>query len=64
MEQPTIRTTLRDPTRKVQFHVLAYRPLQRGELIATVRSYMAQKRRPKLKAGQEVTIITIIGYDD
>ena len=43
--------------------MLAYRALSRGELIATVRSYIAQKRRPKLKPGQEVTIITIIGFD-
>lgn len=64
MEQPTIKTTLHDPTRSIDFHVIAYRPLARAELIATVRAFMAQKRRPKLKRGQSITIVTIIGFDE
>lgn len=64
MEQPGVKTTLHDPERGIDFHVIAYRTLSRSELISAVRSFMASKRRPKLKRGQSITIVTIIGYDE
>lgn len=64
MEPPTIKTTLHDPDRNIDYHVVAYRTLTRAELLDAVRAFMVNRRRPKLKPGQSVTIVTIIGFDE
>ncbi len=64
MQPPAIRSTLRDPRRRVDYHVIAYRPLTRAELIAAVRGYLAQARHRKPMPGDIVTIVTVIGAGD
>lgn len=51
MEPPTIKTTLHDPDRNIDYHVVAYRTLTRAELLDAVRAFMVNRRRPKLKPG-------------
>lgn len=63
MKQPDVRTSLTDPRARVTYHVIAYRSLTRSEVIGCIRAYLNQKRRPKPKRGQEITIVTIIGHD-
>lgn len=58
---PTVRTTLNDQENKVQYHVMAYRELNKAELIFAVRTYLGTKGRKKQKRGTEVTIVTVIG---
>jgi hypothetical protein len=64
MQQPNVRSTLNDPNTGVTYHVMAYRPLTRGELIQSVRAYLSQKKVKKSKLGAVITILTIIGYDE
>jgi len=63
MQQPNIISTLVDPEKNITYEVVAYRKLTKDELILSVRNFYAQKKKPKLKPGQKVTILTIIGYD-
>lgn len=59
--RPTVQTTLNDQANKVKYHVMAYRALNKDELIFAVRTYLGTKGRKKPKPGTEITIITIIG---
>jgi hypothetical protein len=62
MEMPNVRSSLRDEKNGITYHVMAYRQLSSGELMMAVRHYLASrpsKQRPK--AGDTVTIVTIIG---
>ena len=63
MRQPDVRTSMTDPREGITYHVIAYRSLTRAEVIGCIRAYLNQKRRPKPKRGQDITIVTIIGHD-
>lgn len=63
MKQPDVRTTMTDTGADITYHVIAYRSLTRNEVLGCIRAYLNQKRRPKPKRGQEITIFTIIGHD-
>lgn len=65
MEMPKVRSTLIDSGSNVTYHVLAYRPLTREEMVLSVRHYWAQKKKVrKIKPGTEITIISIIGHNE
>jgi hypothetical protein len=64
MEQPNIISTLVDQQKKITYEIVAYRKLTKEELILAVRHFYAQKKKPKVKPGQKITIISIIGYND
>lgn len=61
MEMPSVRSTIKDPAKDVTYHVMAYRTLSREELVQSVRAYHSSRRTKKLKKGQVITIMTIIG---
>ena len=63
MQQPDVRTTLDDTQRRVKWHVLAYRTLTKDEALMAVRGYLAQRGGKMPTPGQEVTIITTLGFD-
>lgn len=62
--QPSIKSTLDDSANSgVIYHVMAYRSLNKAELVQTVRVFLSgQKKKPK--RGSQITIISIIGHDD
>ena len=60
MPMPTVRTTLVDPHNNNVYHVMAYRPLSRPELLTNVQMFVSGLRR-KPKKGKAYTILTIIG---
>lgn len=64
MIHPDVVSTIHDQTRGITYRVLAYRPLSHAELVSAIRTFHGQKRKPKLKPGQTVTIVTIIGHDE
>lgn len=64
MELPTIRNVLVDQGRGVRFEVLAYRRLSEGELLRAVSVFLSQRKKPKLKRGMLVQIISTIGIRD
>jgi hypothetical protein len=62
MQPPDIKHTLKDAASDVTYHVLAYRRLNRAEVVQAVHVYNSQRRRrAKVKPGTTVTIVTIIG---
>ena len=67
MKQPDVRSSIRDPGHNVVYHVLAYRPLSREELVRSVRMYHrsqpAVRRRKTPLRNAEVTIATTLGRD-
>jgi hypothetical protein len=60
---PNVISTIVDPAKKVTYRVVAYRQLTREELVLSVRHFLSQKRRHKVKAGDTITIHSILGYD-
>lgn len=56
-------SSLRDEANKTTYHVYAYRPLSRGEVLACVRYYYSQlpKRKRKPLRNAELRIETLIG---
>jgi len=64
MEQPNIINTLVDSEKNITYEVVAYRKLSREELVLAVRHFYAQKKKPRVRPGQKVRIISIIGYND
>lgn len=64
MEQPTVRTTMKDEMTGVTWCVLAYRAVSQGEMVAAIRHHLARRNARKPKRGQTIMIITIIGYDE
>lgn len=66
MEQPNVRSTIRDEEHNMTYHVMAYRPLTREELIQSVRVYHSQprfRRRKTPERNKVITIISVIGHD-
>lgn len=61
METPNIRSTMADRRQSITYHVMAYRPLSRSELMLAVRQYLSHHRRPK--RGTTVVIVSIVGFD-
>ena len=64
MPMPDLRRTIRDEKNNVTDHVMAYRPLTRGELIQSVRMLHAQptiRRRKKPLKNEVFTILTVQG---
>lgn len=64
MEQPTVKTTMKDEKAGVTWCVIAYRAVSQGEMVAAIRHYLASKKTRKPKRGQAITIVSIIGYDE
>lgn len=62
MEQPTIKSAIRDAERDITYIVLAYRTLSRSELVMAVRVFLQQNRKHP-KKGSVVTIHSLIGFD-
>lgn len=63
MERPSVKNTIVDAEKNITYVVLAYRKLTREEMVLAVRHYWAQKKRPKVKPGGTVTILSIFGHD-
>lgn len=63
MLQPDVVSVINDPERDITYRIVAYRALTYEEKVSTVRSFLAQKKKPKIKAGSTVTITSIIGHD-
>ena len=66
MEQPSIRSSIRDEAHNMTYHVMAYRPLTREELVQSVRVYHSQprfRRRKTPERNKVITIISVIGCD-
>ena len=64
MQQPNIRTTMKDEKQKITYHVMAYRTLTDVEMLQSIRYYFSQKKSKKLKPGESITIITVIGFSE
>ena len=62
MEQPSVVTTVDDPSSGVTYRVLAYRKLSREELLFAIASYNGRRKRHH-KRGTVVTVVSIIGFD-
>jgi hypothetical protein len=60
MEMPAVISEIQDKENRVKYRVLAYRKLERAELIQAVALYLRQQRK-KPKRGTLVTIVTTIG---
>ena len=60
MEQPNVRSSIRDEENNVTYHVMAYRELTRAELVGAVRMYRSQPRFRRRKTPEKNKIITII----
>jgi hypothetical protein len=63
MNSPDVVSTIRDDERGITYRIVAYRALTYAEKVSTVQSFLAQKRKPKLKPGSTITMMTIIGHD-
>ena len=57
---PDVDNVIADPARDITYVVKAYRRLTREEMVAAVRAFHL-KNRKKLKPGQTVTIVSLIG---
>jgi hypothetical protein len=55
---PNIKTVILDEEREIRFEILAYRKLTQQEMISSVRSFLAQNKHKKLKAGQTIILLT------
>ena len=63
MERPTVPNRMRDPKTGVTYVVMAYRQLERWEVLSAIRSYASQQGR-KPKRGSTVEILTSFGAND
>ena len=63
MEMPNVKNTLVDSGSNVTYHVMAYRPLTKEEMLLSVHQYWSQTKKRKLKAGTVITIVSIIGHN-
>lgn len=64
MKQPSVLNALVDKEKNITYEVVAYRKLTREELILAVRHFYSQKKKPKVKPGQKIRIISIIGFNE
>ncbi|MBH9502978.1 hypothetical protein I5L48_24525 [Pseudomonas aeruginosa] len=60
MEAPSVRNSIKDSAKDINYHVMAYRALTRPELVQAVGYYNSTTKK-KPKRGSSVTVITIIG---
>jgi hypothetical protein len=61
MQMPNVRNVLRDPTKQINYEVMAYRALSEQELLMAVRVYLSNTKKSKRpKPGQTVTIYSVI----
>jgi len=63
MKSPDVVSTIKDEERGITYRIVAYRTLAYAEKVSAVRSFLSQKKKPKLEAGSTITILTIIGHD-
>ena len=63
MKSPNVVSTIKDEERDITYRIVAYRTLTYAEKVSAVKAFLAQKRKPKLKAGSTITMVTIIGHD-
>lgn len=63
MKSPDVISTIKDEERDITYRIVAYRTLTYAEKVSAVKSFLAQKKRPKLKIGSTITMMTIIGHD-
>lgn len=60
---PNLPHTIRDAAQDVTYVVMAYRALNRAEVVQMVRVHQAQARK-KPKKGSRITIMTSLGAND
>jgi hypothetical protein len=59
MELPNIKNTIIDEDKKITYHVMAYRELNREERVGAVRYFLStQKKKPK--PNSTITIVSLI----
>lgn len=66
MDPPSIKHTVRDRVNNVTYHVMAYRPLTKAEVMQGVSLYLSQpeqRRRKKPVRDKVITILSLIGCD-
>lgn len=64
MRPPNVRTTMRDETNNFLYHVIAYRQLDRTEMLQAIAIYQSQpkvRRNKRPPQNGSVTIVTIHG---
>lgn len=64
MQMPNVISKIVDQEKNITYEVVAYRQLNREELILSVRHFWAQKKKPKVKPGSTVQIISVIGCNE
>ena len=64
MQMPNVVNTLVDKEKNITYEVVAYRKITREELILAVRHFYAQKKKTKVKPGQKIKIISMLGHND
>ena len=62
LKPPHVRTTLDDAQHGVKYHIVAYRTLTLLEAKHAVNGFLADHRGRRPRAGEEITIFTIIGW--
>jgi hypothetical protein len=63
MNMPNVSNPIRDSQRGVVYDILAYRTLSRAERVTAVHYHLSQTKK-KPKRGTNVTIVSIIGYNE
>lgn len=63
MKSPDIVSTITDSKSNVTYDFFAYRKLTYNEMVISVRNFHAQNKQLKVKAGQRISIQSIIGFD-
>jgi len=61
--QPTVVSTIKDAEKNITYRIVAYRTLTYAEKVSAVQAFLAQRKKPRLKAGSTITMVTIIGHD-
>jgi hypothetical protein len=60
MLAPTVDNIIRDEEKDITYVIKAYRVMNRAEKVLAVRHFYAQKKKPRVKRGQTVIIISSI----
>ena len=61
--EPDVVNTLKQPKGNVTYRILAYRPLNKAEMIRIVDEYYARPGRKKPAPGATVTIMSTLGQE-
>jgi len=64
MKQPNVKNILVDHEKNITYEVMAYCKLTKSETQSCVNKFWSKKKKPKIKPGETVKIITIIGLDE